>query len=94
MTVIMLLSGIDLCKDQETAEPAKTELTASGKGKTENRDACSPFCTCAHCPFSILLPEAQSAAESFHLSMSNYGESPSGSPNAVSTSIWQPPKTV
>jgi hypothetical protein len=97
MTILLLLSGFDFCKDDEVIDADGKEKTALVKIDREHQDeeeVCSPFCQCARCPFSILLPQKllvnlpdQALKIKFLLPIA-------GDPTGLSASVWQPPKAA
>lgn len=97
MTILLFLSGFDLCKDDFVMNVDSKEKTglgqtdADGKGKHE---VCSPFCQCAHCPFSILAPQKQFVTLAYRALKLSFPHSISGNPTGISHSVWQPPKVA
>ncbi|WP_370527289.1 DUF6660 family protein [Pedobacter sp. SYSU D00535] len=93
MTVIMLFTGFDLCKDEESCGSKKqVELSRTQDEHPQDSDLCSPFCNCTRCPFSVLLPQGLGALQSFHTLVPQYQKERSANPIRVSPSVWQPPK--
>lgn len=92
MTVVMLLSGLALCKDDEALNSKeKVELSKSFEDDHDSGDVCSPFCPCARCPFSIL-PQLSEKSRIYQLSKKIFTDATWGNPIQISPSFWQPPK--
>lgn len=97
MTIIMLLTGVDVCKEASGCESGeKTELCKMEKDAHEpDHDQelpCAPFCHCARCPFSIMIPVQIANLNPIRLEGYNFNSILLGKPSDVSFSIWQPPK--
>jgi hypothetical protein len=97
MTVLLFLSGFDLCKDDFVMKVDAKETTGLAKTDQESKDkneVCSPFCQCSHCPFSILLPQKQVVILAYKPLKLSFPRSISGNPTGISLSVWQPPKVA
>jgi len=94
MTLFMLLSGFDFCKDEAVVAGGKekTEVVKSGNGCPDEKEVCSPFCQCARCPFSVLIPQKQVTAEVYKPLETEFLFTIAGNPTGVSVIVWQPPK--
>ncbi|WP_432714660.1 hypothetical protein [Pedobacter sp.] len=80
MTIMIFLTGLDLCEDND-AMNSKNHI-----------EVCSPFCHCAHCPISTVLPQELPALHSFQPMQRIFSRSDSRVPTQMSPSVWQPPK--
>jgi hypothetical protein len=95
MTIIIFLTGFDFCKDEDVMALSckeKVQLVKSGKERAEQSEVCSPFCQCARCPFSIVLPQTQHFILIDQPLETNFTIPVSGIPTPISPSVWQPPK--
>jgi len=97
MTLLVFLSGFDLCKDDIVMNVDGKEKTGFVKSDQENQgknELCSPFCQCARCPFSILLPQKQLILLVYKPVKIRFPRSIVGNPTGISPSVWQPPKVA
>ena len=95
MTILVLASGFDLCADTGSCdEEERTELSKSDNKSQEKSEMCSPFCHCARCAFSILLPEKVEAFKVKYSSSDKFRYVLNALPTKVSNLIWQPPKSA
>lgn len=95
MTILVLASGFDLCADTGSCnDEEKTELSTSDNQSQEKGEMCSPFCHCARCAFSILLPNEIETIKVIYSSSDKFRYVLNASPIKVSSLIWQPPKCV
>jgi len=96
MTLFIFLSGFDFCKDEAVVADGeeKTEVLNSGNGCTDEKEVCSPFCQCARCPFSVLIPQKLVAVEVYKPLETEFLFTIAGNPTGVSITVWQPPKLV
>jgi hypothetical protein len=92
ITVLVLLTGFDLCKDEVGSEgKKKTELKA-GNSSNEQDSACTPFCNCARCPFSVMIPTVITDLLIDNTLIRKFCSILPATPIEVSASVWQPPK--
>jgi hypothetical protein len=97
MTLLILLSGFDFCTDNEginVGSKEKTSLVKTAKAGTDKNEVCSPFCQCARCPFSVLLPSTQPSVLAYKPLKNKFSLTIAGDPTGVSGSVWQPPKVA
>jgi hypothetical protein len=96
MTVLIFTSGgLDHCAEAGSCNNNETtELHASGKEKEAMGEMCSPFCNCASCSFSILLPEKINEPCINYSLMDSFGYILNAVPLKIGSSIWQPPKVA
>src|SRR5690606_2540535 len=94
LTFILVLAGLDLCKDYEVVNDHKEtiELAKNGGENQRETDVCSPFCHCIRCPFSAQIAQKVLPASYFQLLYRFYPSTIEGNPIQFSTSVWQPPK--
>lgn len=93
MTILMLASGLNLCADAGSCDNnQKAELHSQGQEQQSADEMCSPFCHCARCAFSILLPEKIKVIKTAFSSADKFSYVQIAAPIRVSSSIWQPPK--
>lgn len=93
MTILMLITGFDLCKDEESyINSQKTALSTAEENTHEQESPCTPFCNCARCPFSVVVSTRTTGlladitvGQKFHCVLP-------GTPIEMSASVWQPPK--
>jgi hypothetical protein len=93
MMVLLFLAGFDLCTDG--LPPAGVQITIGSPERCEDHAAaapCSPFCTCAQCPFSVIVPANAELREFVRSIRNQYPGAAETGPSSLSGSIWQPPK--
>lgn len=90
MTLFMLASGFDLCTDFDTCDSDETTLITD---KQASPELCSPFCQCAQCPFSVLIPGPLTEMSALLPIAANFIYPAIGDPTRVDSAIWQPPKS-
>ncbi len=89
----MLVTGLGFHADNEACDSKELSgLAKSGKEKQDKSETCNPFCHCACCPFSILLPEKTAETEIFNFATAKLKYTSDAAPVRISSSIWQPPK--
>ena len=95
MTLIMLFASLDLCKDDEVSDSnVKIEYSKTKKDSHASNDSCSPFCNCARCSFSILIPGPVHLLPSLGSIRPVYKHVTEGYPIQISNAVWQPPKSA
>jgi hypothetical protein len=96
MTILLFLSGFDLCKDDFMNVDCneKTGLVKTDQERKNKNEVCSPFCQCARCSFSVLLPQKQFSILTYKPLEINFPSSIEGNPTGISPSVWQPPKVA
>ncbi|WP_207535596.1 hypothetical protein [Desertivirga arenae] len=94
MTILMLITGVDLCNNLDKNESkASTEMGKSNE-KHSDEAPCSPFCHCARCPFSVVLPSVLIELSVSIIKGEKFSEYSSMQPVHFASSVWQPPKAV
>lgn len=97
MTLILLLSGFDFCKDEIVMKVDGQENSAAvhtDQDQKDQHEVCSPFCQCAACPFSILLPQKQYVIIAYKPLEIKFPRRIAGNPTGISPPVWQPPKAA
>lgn len=97
MTVLIFLSGFDFCKDDQginVGSNEKTALIKTAHTGGDKNEVCSPFCQCARCPFSVLLPLTQPRIVAYKPLKNKFLFIIGGVPTGISLSVWQPPKVA
>jgi len=97
MIILLFLSGFDLCKDDFVMSAdckEKAGLVKTDQESKRKNEVCSPFCQCARCPFSILLPQKQLVIILYRPLRIKFLHTISGVPTGISSLVWQPPKAA
>jgi hypothetical protein len=97
MTILLFLSGFDFCKDDFAMGDGckeKTGLVKTDQERKDKHEVCSPFCQCARCPFSILLPQEQYVTLAYEPLKIRFPRSIARNPTGISPPVWQPPKVA
>lgn len=93
MAALMLtLAFVDLCNDGEKSCAAASAVQQKQDRNDEALELCSPFCNCARCSFSVLIPQKHrggAVAETYSVYSTIR---PERLPFAVAIPVWQPPK--
>ena len=93
MTVLMLITGFDLCKDEDSyAGRQKTGFSKAANDAHEQSSACTPFCNCSCCPFSVIIPAGTTRLLADNTIIEKYENISSGTPIQIGSSVWQPPQ--
>ena len=93
MTLLILAMGVSFCPDEEGCEgKEKMEVSKADHEQKEASDLCGPFCHCARCSFSIILPETLIQVKPLFLDRFKFSALSKRALYDVSFSIWQPPK--
>lgn len=93
MTILMLFTGFDLCEDQDSSEnEGRVEVGKTSDDNHQEEEPCTPFCHCARCPFSVVLPSVSRQHIISFLKIEKFDGYISPTPIQFSPSIWQPPK--
>jgi hypothetical protein len=97
MTLLVFLSGFDFCKDEQAinvGSKEKTGVIKTAQTSKDSNEVCSPFCQCARCPFSVLLPVQQPYVAALEPLKDKFVFTNGGVPTGISLSVWQPPKVA
>lgn len=96
MTILLFLSGSDFCKDDFINADCKekTRLVKTDQESKDKNEVCSPFCQCARCPISIMLPQKQLVIVAYKPLEIKFLLTIGGNPTGISSSVWQPPKAA
>jgi hypothetical protein len=95
MIVLTFITGFDLCNDQEVyRNETAVENTEPGTDKHQDEAPCTPFCNCARCPFSVMLPSQGIEFHVLTIPVEKFSTYLGLKPLQIISSIWQPPKLV
>ncbi|WP_207420382.1 hypothetical protein [Desertivirga brevis] len=95
MTILMLITGVDLCNDLDSYERnVRKEVGQADNGKHPDEKPCSPFCHCARCPFSVILPSILNVLNISFIKSEKYEAYSVTYSIQFAVSIWQPPKAA
>ncbi len=87
--------AFDICPDIDSCgDSDKTELSKSTGQQPEDGEACSPFCYCVRCPFSVLLPVMLSEFSQGNSTERKYTSTSESLTLTEQKAVWQPPKVA